>query len=102
MALGRKIINANGQHLVTTATNNDDKRTSYANKADEVRRHLRQGGPQPRCQPPLQRSGYINSSCRIRTACKLELASPALSRQFINNLFAFTNKLLHACIYFCV
>jgi hypothetical protein len=30
--LGRKIIVANGQHLVTPATNNDNKMTSYANK----------------------------------------------------------------------
>jgi hypothetical protein len=30
---GRKIINPNDQHLVTTATNDDDKMTNYANKA---------------------------------------------------------------------
>jgi hypothetical protein len=29
---GRKIIVDNGQHLVTTATNDDDKMTSYANE----------------------------------------------------------------------
>jgi hypothetical protein len=29
---GRKIINTNGQHLVTKASNNDDKMTSYADE----------------------------------------------------------------------
>jgi hypothetical protein len=33
---GRKIIDANGQHLVTTATNDDNKMTSYANEEGKL------------------------------------------------------------------
>jgi hypothetical protein len=80
--LGRKIIDANGHHLVTTATNDDNKMTSYANEDSKQLYRVPQGGmksdePYSREDLDLAASLRRNAATTAAAAATSALAEPA-------------------------
>jgi hypothetical protein len=122
LALGkedhRRQRDANGHHLVTTASNEDDKMTCYANKdgkqlyrvpqrqmkSDETTPGRTSTLPSASATTPRQQQRPHPHLPRLQTGTsKSGLASPDLLRQFNNNfILHLLIQLSHACIYFCV